>query len=66
MIVYLARAIQAFVMYCVNGTSCSSLLIESTDSYISLWNIRGGVFEGGLERSTEEEQEEEGRWEARK
>ena len=32
MIVYLARAIQAFVMYCVNGTSRSSLLIESTDS----------------------------------
>ena len=30
----LARAIQAFVMYCVNGTSCSSLLIESTDSMI--------------------------------
>ena len=29
---YLARAIQAFVMYCVNGTSRSSLLIESTDS----------------------------------
>ena len=29
MIVYLARAIQAFVMYCVNGTSRSSLLIES-------------------------------------
>ena len=34
MIVYLAGAIQAFVMYCVNGTSCSSLLIESTDSMI--------------------------------
>ena len=34
MIVYLARAIQAFVMYCVNGTSRSSLLIESTDSMI--------------------------------
>ena len=31
---YLARAIQAFVMYCVNGTSRSSLLIESTDSMI--------------------------------
>ena len=27
-------AIQAFVMYCVNGTSRSSLLIESTDSMI--------------------------------
>ena len=34
MIVYLARVIQAFVMYCVNGTSSSSLLIESTDSMI--------------------------------
>ena len=33
-IVYLAGAIQAFVMYCVNGTSRSSLLIESTDSMI--------------------------------
>ena len=36
MIVYLARAIQAFVMYCVNGTSRSSLLIESTDSMINI------------------------------
>ena len=36
MIVYLARAIHAFVMYCVNGTSRSSLLIESTDSMITL------------------------------
>ena len=34
MIVYLERAIQAFVMYCVNGTSSSSLLIESNDSMI--------------------------------
>ena len=34
MIVYLARDIQAFVMYCVNGESGSSLLIESTDSMI--------------------------------
>ena len=34
MIVYLAQDIQAFVMYCVNGTSRSSLLIESTDSMI--------------------------------
>ena len=32
MIVYLARDIPAFVMYCVNGESGSSLLIESTDS----------------------------------
>ena len=34
MIVYLARDIPAFVMYCVNGESGSSLLIESTDSII--------------------------------
>ena len=34
MIVYLARDIPAFVMYCVNGESHSSLLIESTDSMI--------------------------------
>ena len=39
MIVYLARAIQAFVMYCVNGTSRSSLLIESTDSMIKQTNL---------------------------
>ena len=31
MIVYLARDIPAFVMYCVNGAG-SFLLIESTDS----------------------------------
>ena len=35
MIVFLAQDIQAFVMYCVNGTSRSSLLIESTDSMIA-------------------------------
>ena len=29
-----SASIQAFVMYCVNGTSCSSLLIESNDSMI--------------------------------
>ena len=34
MIVYLARDIPAFVMYCINGESGSSLLIESTDSMI--------------------------------
>ena len=34
MIVYLARDIPAFVMYCVNGESGSSLLIESTISMI--------------------------------
>ena len=33
-IVCLARDIPAFVMYCVNGESGSSLLIESTDSMI--------------------------------
>ena len=34
MTVYLARDIPAFVMYCVNGESGSSLRIESTDSMI--------------------------------
>ena len=34
MIVYLARDIPAFVMYCVYGASRSSLLIESTNSMI--------------------------------
>ena len=38
MIVYLAGAIQAFVMYYVNGTSRSSLLIESVDSMIVVGN----------------------------
>ena len=33
-IVYLARDIPAFVMYCVNGESGSSPLIESTESMI--------------------------------
>ena len=33
-IVYLAQDIPAFVMYCVNGASRSSLLIESSDSMI--------------------------------
>ena len=36
MIEYLARDIPAFVMYCVNGASRSSPLVESTDSMISL------------------------------
>ena len=44
MIVYLARAIQAFVMYCVNGTSSSSLLIESTDSMIESTDSMISVF----------------------
>ena len=35
MIVYPARDICPFVMYCVNGKPRSSLLIESTDSMIS-------------------------------
>ena len=35
MIVYLARDIPAFVMYCVNGESGSSLLIESIDCMIA-------------------------------
>ena len=34
MIVYLARDIRPFVIYCVNGKPRSSLLIESTDSMI--------------------------------
>ena len=32
--VYPLRDIRPFVMYCVNGKPCSSLLIESTDSMI--------------------------------
>ena len=36
--VYLARDIPAFIMYCVYGESCSSLLIESTDSLILYYN----------------------------
>ena len=39
MIVYLARDIPAFVMYCVYGESCSSLLIESTNSMMILFYI---------------------------
>ena len=34
MIVYLARDISPFIMYCACGESGSSLLIESTDSMI--------------------------------
>ena len=34
MIVYLVGDFSAFVMYCVNGESRLSLLIESTDSMI--------------------------------
>ena len=36
MIVYPARDIRPFVTYCVNGKPRSSLLIESTDSMISV------------------------------
>ena len=52
MIVYLARDIPAFVMYCVNGKSCSSLRIESTDSMIrtymfsaigNIWNLESAL-----------------------
>ena len=39
-IVYVARDITAFVMYCINAESGSSLLIESTDSMI--WCIQRG------------------------
>ena len=38
-IVYLARDILPFVMYCVNGKPRSSLLIESTDSMILLMHL---------------------------
>ena len=38
----IARDIPAFVMYCVNGESGSSLLIESTDSMICTWWGRVG------------------------
>ena len=37
MVVYLARDIPPFVMYCVNGESGSSLLKESTDSMINVY-----------------------------
>ena len=32
----LARDVPAFVMCCIHGESCSSLLIESTDSVIRM------------------------------
>ena len=41
MIVYLARDIPAFVMYCVNRESGSSLLIEYTDSLMPGLNACG-------------------------
>ena len=49
MIVYLARDIPPFVMYCVNGASCSSLLIESTDSMIHSFDWKSAVeHDGGV------------------
>ena len=47
MIVYLARDISGFVMYCVNGESGSSLLIESTDSMIYRCLVIVIKFQGG-------------------
>ena len=47
MIVYLARDIPAFVMYCVNGESGSSLL-ESVDSMIPALGDRLTLVVGGL------------------
>ena len=43
MIVYLARDILPFVMYCVYGEAGSSLLIESTDSMIYVELVIGTV-----------------------
>ena len=40
MVVYLVQDIPAFVMYCVYGESRSSLLIESTDSMIYIYNYK--------------------------
>ena len=50
MIVYLARDIAAFVMYCVYGASRSSLLIGSNDSmiYIARNFLRVLIFTGTL------------------
>ena len=39
MVVYLARDIPAFVMYCINGESRSSLLIESLESTDSICDL---------------------------
>ena len=49
MIVYLARDIPAFVMYCLNGESGSSLLIESSDSMIHVRSVCGLVVSIGYE-----------------
>ena len=51
MIVYLARDIPAFVMYCVNGASRSSLLIECTESICSEHSIFSHLCSGTSLRS---------------
>ena len=43
MIVYPARDIRPFVMYCVNGKPRSSLLIESTDFMILILKDRKNI-----------------------
>ena len=57
MIIYPARDIRPFVMYCVNGKPRSSLFIESTDSMISnaqvealdiIYNIQGYMLCGAI------------------
>ena len=48
MIVYLARDIPQFVMYCVNGKPRSSLFIESTDSMIKWTKYFLGRIVAGL------------------
>ena len=52
MIVYLARDIPAFVMYCVNVESGSSLLIESIGSMIIMIAIQIGVVSKILQLDT--------------
>ena len=54
MIVYLARDIPPFVMYCVYGESGSSLLIESTDSMI--YSTQHGALEYGSDLHVNERQ----------
>ena len=48
MIVYLARDIPAFVMYCVNGESGSSLLIESDSMIPTLCFSGAGESNNGM------------------
>ena len=55
MIVYLAQDIPAFVMYCVNGESGSSLLIESTDSMMNNHVHRALLHDRKEKRETERE-----------